>query len=90
MTTDFEGTEEHRISKFFGGMEAILGQTDNMDIRNFQMVFVPVLYNTHYIIVFFNLAQSQILVIDNIEGDVPINIRYSGYVEKVARTLPEK
>ncbi|MFS7917352.1 putative papain-like cysteine peptidase superfamily [Helianthus anomalus] len=64
-------------------MEAISGQTDNTDIGNFQMVFVPVLYNKHYILVFFHLAQYQILVIDNIEGDVPINIRYSGYVEKV-------
>ncbi|KAM0065964.1 putative Ulp1 protease family catalytic domain, papain-like cysteine peptidase superfamily [Helianthus debilis subsp. tardiflorus] len=83
VTTDFEGTEEHRISKFCGGMEAILAQTDNMDIRNLQMVFVMVHYNKHYILVFFNLAQYQILVIDNIKGDVPINIRYSGYVEKV-------
>ncbi|MFS8031514.1 hypothetical protein Hanom_Chr17g01546751 [Helianthus anomalus] len=54
------------------------------------MVFVLVLYNKHYIVVLFNLAQYQILVIDNIEGDVPINIRYNGYVEKVVRTLPVK
>ncbi|KAJ0693298.1 putative papain-like cysteine peptidase superfamily [Helianthus annuus] len=80
---DFEGTDENRITMFCSRMEAILGQADSMDIRNFQMVFVSVLYNKHYILVFFNLAQTQILVIDNIEGDVPINIRYSGYVEKV-------
>ncbi|MFS7984892.1 putative papain-like cysteine peptidase superfamily [Helianthus anomalus] len=87
---DFEETEEYINSMFCSRMETILGQAVSKDIRNFQMVFVPVLYNTHYILVFFNLAQSQILVIDNIEGDVHINIRYSGYVEKVVRTLPVK
>ncbi|XP_035830001.1 uncharacterized protein LOC118479546 [Helianthus annuus] len=84
---NFKGTDEYRSSMFGSRMETILGQADSMDIRNFQMVFVPVLYNTHYILVFFNLAQSQILVIDNIEGDVPINIRYSGYIEKVVNAF---
>ncbi|MFS7918392.1 putative papain-like cysteine peptidase superfamily [Helianthus anomalus] len=83
VATNFEGTEEYRISMFCSRMEAILGQANSIDIRNFQIVFVPVLYNKHYILVFFNLAQYQIFVINNIEGDVPINIQYSGYVEKV-------
>ncbi|XP_035831220.1 uncharacterized protein LOC118480460 [Helianthus annuus] len=84
---DFEGTDEYRSLMFGSRMETILGQADSTDIRNFQMVFVPVLYNKHYILVFFNLAQSQILVIDNIVGDVPIDVRYSGYIEKVVNAF---
>ncbi|KAJ0823748.1 putative nodulin homeobox protein [Helianthus annuus] len=83
---DFQMSEEHRITEFTRNMNAVLAGTEPKSFKGFQMVFVPILARDHYYLLLFNLSTTQILIIDNMEGDAGLE-RYHGNVEKMISTF---
>ncbi|KAM0050759.1 putative Ulp1 protease family catalytic domain, papain-like cysteine peptidase superfamily [Helianthus debilis subsp. tardiflorus] len=79
-------SEDNRIIEFTTNMNAVLAGTEPKSFKGFKMVFIPILTGDHYFLLFFNLSTTQILIIDNIEGDAGLE-RYKENVEKMISTF---
>ncbi|KAJ0754688.1 hypothetical protein HanPI659440_Chr09g0349621 [Helianthus annuus] len=80
---EFDLSEKNRIAKFTKNMNSVLVGTEPKTFKGFQMVYIPILNGDHYYLLFFNLPTTQILIINNIEGNAGIEERYGGTVEKM-------
>jgi len=66
-------------------MQIVLQRADSTTIEEFELIFIPILYQRHYYLMCFNLKTSVVEVIDNnaAEPDATVTVKYSGWVDKM-------
>ncbi|MFS7995129.1 putative papain-like cysteine peptidase superfamily [Helianthus anomalus] len=65
------------------------GDQKNRYIKDYELVFVPIIWARHFYIVCFNIKHSRVDVLDNnaVEDDLSIKDKYAGSVEKLVSIL---
>ena len=66
-------------------METVLQHVEAQSIENFELIFIPVLYQRHYYLMVFNLKNAIVEIIDNSAAEASISEKYAGWVEKMVR-----
>jgi hypothetical protein len=61
---------QKRMTKFAQNLKTVLeGKEELMDMKTFEIVVVPVIENNHYYLVVFDINETTISVIDNVDEE---------------------
>ncbi|MFS7904587.1 putative Ulp1 protease family catalytic domain, papain-like cysteine peptidase superfamily [Helianthus anomalus] len=92
----YETTKEsYRYREFKTNMAAVLnnsrfkGDWKDRNIKDYELVFVPIIWKRHFYVVCFNLKHSRVDILDNNakEDKLSIKDKYRGWVEKLISIL---
>ncbi|MFS8024993.1 putative papain-like cysteine peptidase superfamily [Helianthus anomalus] len=84
-----------RYKEFNKYMETVLknarfkGEKKDKNIKDYELVFVPIIWARHFYVVCFNIKHESVNVLDNsgAEDDLSIEKKYVGWVEKLVSIL---
>jgi len=70
-------------------METVLNEVGQATINDYELVFIPIIWQKHYYLMCFNLKNVAVKVIDNSanEPNMALTKKYSGWVQKMVRRL---